>query len=104
MIFIGGKYSRGYKSYKVTRERATSQVRHVGRSVKRVEESKSWIVSGLRSREFEVRFGEGAETSRLTTASYAPCSIFTKTESPASLDQLARGSRPPAVKFAPANR
>ena len=31
-------------------------------------------------------------------------SVLTKTESPASLDQLAKSSRPPAVKFAPANR
>jgi hypothetical protein len=30
--------------------------------------------------------------------------VFTKTESPASLDRLAKSSRPPAVGFAPANR
>jgi hypothetical protein len=28
-------------------------------------------------------------------------SVFTKTESPASLGRFAKGSRPPAVKFAP---
>jgi len=31
-------------------------------------------------------------------------SVFTKTESPASLDRIAKSSRPPAVKFALANR
>src|SRR6266576_5562264 len=31
------------------------------------------------------------------------CSVFTKTESPASLDRR-KDARPPAVKFAPANR
>ena len=31
-------------------------------------------------------------------------SVFTKTESSASLDRLAKSWRPPAVKFAPANR
>jgi len=42
--------------------------------------------------------GEGSPTiSALTT----DLSVFTKTESPASLGRFAKASRPPAVKFAP---
>jgi len=36
--------------------------------------------------------------------SHIPRAPFTKTESPASLDRIAKRLRPPAVKFAPANR